>query len=157
MSEPASADRGLWFLSGRVWIRVSCGDSADGISVLEHEAPHGESPPLHIHRNQDEVFHVLEGELRVVVSGNEFRARAGETFIGQKGQPHTYRIESPHGARWLIVTVGTDFERFVRALGRAAERDGIPDPASPLSPEAVEALTAAARQHGIDIVGPPLD
>src|SRR5688572_772682 len=106
MSEAVSANRHLWFLNGRVEIRVSCEEAADGISILEHQAPHGESPPLHIHRNQDEVFHILEGDLRFVVGGNELRARAGETLITPKGTPHTYRVESPQGARWLIVTIG---------------------------------------------------
>jgi quercetin dioxygenase-like cupin family protein len=98
MAKPHAA-RHLWFLSGRVTVRVSCEDGPDRISVLEHQAPQGESPPLHIHRNQDEVFHVLEGNLRLVVNGNELSAAPGQTVITPKGTPHTYRVESPHGAR----------------------------------------------------------
>ena len=156
MRVAVNATRHLWFLSGRVAIRVSCEDGTDKISVLEHAAPHGESPPLHIHRNQDEVFHILEGDLRFVVGGNEVRARAGQTLITPKGTPHTYRVESPYGARWLIVTVGEDFERFVRALGRPAERDGLPDPSGPPTPDEMQALASVALQHGIELVGPPL-
>jgi len=51
----------LWFLDSLVTIRVSVSDGQDGISILEHFVPYGSSPPLHLHRTEDEVFHVLEG------------------------------------------------------------------------------------------------
>ena len=156
MNAIMSAGRHLWFLNTRVDVRASHEDGIDGISVLEHRAPHGDSPPLHIHRNEDEVFHVLEGELRAVVGGKELRAGAGETAILPKGTAHTYRVESPHGARWLTVTTGKDFENFVRAFARTAERDGLPDPSGPPTPEQAQALAAVALQHGIELVGPPL-
>jgi mannose-6-phosphate isomerase-like protein (cupin superfamily) len=157
MTKATSVTRHLWFLNGRLTVRVSCADGTDRISILEHQAPQGESPPLHIHRNQDEVFHILEGDLRFVVGGRELRAGAGETVITPKGTPHTYRVESPLGARWLIVTVGEDFENFVRAFARAAEREGLPDPSGPPTPDEAQALASVALQHGIELVGPPLD
>ncbi|MBX3374665.1 MAG: hypothetical protein KF817_12610 [Phycisphaeraceae bacterium] len=40
------ADRNLWFLNTLVSIRLSAGDGHDGISVLEHRVPFGDSPPL---------------------------------------------------------------------------------------------------------------
>ena len=156
MNEAVSTNRQLWFLNTRVEVRVSYEDGTDGISVLEHQVPHGDSPPLHVHRKEDEVFHILDGDVRVLVGGNELRARAGETVILPKGTPHTYRVESPKGARWLTVTVGEDFENLVRALGRAAERDGLPEPSGPPTPEQVQALASVCLQHGIELAGPPL-
>ena len=80
-------------------IRVSSRDGSDGLSVLEHQAACGESPPLHIHHEEDEVFHILEGEVRYQVGETTYLAKAGETFIAPKGIPHTYRIVSPESAR----------------------------------------------------------
>ena len=57
----------LWFLNTLVTIRVSMSDGQDGISVLEHRVPYGFSPPLHLHRTEDEVLHGLEGEFRLRV------------------------------------------------------------------------------------------
>ena len=91
--------RTLWFLNTRVVIRVSSRDGSDGLSVLEHQAACGESPPLHIHHEEDEVFHILEGEVRYQVGETTYLAKAGETFIAPKGIPHTYRIVSPESAR----------------------------------------------------------
>jgi quercetin dioxygenase-like cupin family protein len=146
--------RVLWFLNTRVTIRLSARDGSSGISVLEHQASHGDSPPLHVHHDEDEIFHVLEGEVRYRVGEQERQANVGETLLAPKGVPHTYRVESAE-ARMLTITRG-EFENFVRAFGRPAERDGLPDPSGPPTPEQAEALARACRQFGIELVGPPL-
>ena len=153
---PDAATESLWFLNTLVRVRVSEREGSDGISVLEHRAPHGDSPPLHLHREEDEVFHLLDGEVRIHVAGEERRLGAGESLLAPKGVPHTYRVESQSGARWLTVTSKGDFERFVRAISRAAAANELPEPTGAPTPQAVEALSAAAQAHGIELVGPPL-
>lgn len=130
----------FWFQNSLLTIRVSMSDDQDGISVLEHRVPYGFSPPLHFHRGEDEVLHVLEGEFRVKVKDQEHRLGAGEVLLAPKGVPHTYRVESVQGGRCLTITVRGDFERFVRAVSRPAERSELPGPAGPPSADAIQAL-----------------
>jgi quercetin dioxygenase-like cupin family protein len=156
MQAKLPAGRQFWFLDTRVIVRTSFEDGQDRISVLEQWLPHGDSPPLHVHRNEDEIFYLLEGEVALSLDGKQLHGKAGDTFLAPKGIPHTYRVLSAGGAHLLTITTGEDFERFVRALGRPAEREGLPDRSGPPTPEQVEALAAAAARHGIDIVGPPL-
>jgi len=146
----------LWFLNTLVVVRVATADGADGLSVIEHRAPYGDSPPLHIHRTEDEVFHVLDGQFRFMVEGQERRLGAGETLLTAKGVSHTYQVESASGGCWLTITAHGDFERLVRAMARPAEWPELPEPAGPPSADAVRALTAMAAKFGIEIVGPPL-
>ena len=156
MATTSAPIKQFWFLNSFVTVRVSNSEGQDGISVLDHLVPHGDSPPMHLHRTEDEVFHVLEGEFRVILNGKESQARAGDVFLAPKGIPHTYRAESPQGGRFITVTVKGDFERFVRVLGRPAQRPELPPPAGPPSPEAIQALAGTAADYGIQIVGPPL-
>lgn len=121
------------------------------MSVIEHLASRGDSPPLHVHHREDEIFHILEGELRFLVGGEELRAGPGETLLAAKGVPHTYVVESERG-RWLVTTGNGDFERLVRAISRPAERAELPEPSPPPTAE----LAAACREQGIEIVGPSL-
>jgi quercetin dioxygenase-like cupin family protein len=144
----------LWFLNGLMTIRVSSEES-DGISVIEHLASRGDSPPLHVHHTEDEVFHILDGELRFRVGDDELRAGAGETLLAPKGVPHTYVVESERG-RWLVTTSCGDFERFARSFSRPAARAELPEPAPPPTPEQAEAMAVACREHRIELVGPPL-
>ena len=70
---------------------------------------------------------------------------------------HTYRVESEEGARWLVITSGGDFERFVLELSHPAEEGAEPLSSGLPTPEQAEALAAAALAHGIELIGPPLD
>ena len=144
----------LWFLNTLVSIRVPHAHGKDGISVLESLAPRGDSPPLHVHE-EDEIFHVLEGQMLIRVGGEDYLTEVGQTLLAPRGVPHTYRVESEQ-ARWLVVTARGDFEDFVRSFSRPALRNDLPEPAGPPSNADIEALTAACREHGIELVGPPL-
>jgi len=151
-AEPVS----VWFLNTLVKIRVPNTTGADGITIMEHHAPQGDSPPLHIHRNQDEGFVVVDGEILVNLDGGEIVARKESTLLAPKGVPHSYKVLSPGGARFLTITRGADFEGLVRFLGRPAERDELPTPSGPPSPEQAARLAEACARFGIDLVGPPL-
>jgi quercetin dioxygenase-like cupin family protein len=151
----ATAQR-LWFLDTLVTVRTAHGEGGDGISILESRAPYGDSPPLHVHHTEDEAFYVLEGELRVRAGESDVRVGPGKAALTPNGVPHTYRVESAEGARWLVITTRGDFERFVRALSRPAERPELPVSQGPPTAEQVERLATVAREHGIELVGPPL-
>lgn len=118
--------------------------------------PYGSSPPLHLHRTEDELFHILEGEYRLKVQDQEQRVGPGTIVLAPKGVPHTYRVESAQGSRCLTVTVHGDFERFVRAMSRPAEHLALPEPAGLPSDDALQALKATAAKCGIEFVGPSL-
>ncbi len=147
----------LWFLATRVVVRLPAAAGTDGVSILEHHAAHGDSPPLHVHRTEDEVFHVLDGELRLHSVNGDVRLRPGDIGIALRDVPHTYRVESTAGARWLTITSRGDFERFVRAASRAPEGPGLPPaPPGPPTPQQQESLGRLAAQFGTEIVGTPL-
>jgi quercetin dioxygenase-like cupin family protein len=145
----------LWFLDTLVSIPVEHASGADGVSVIESWARKGDSPPLHVHHTEDEIFHVLEGELRVRMGDEDIVLRAGATVLAPRGEAHTYRVETPE-ARWLAITTRGDFERMVRTMSRTAERPELPDPSGPPTQEQMDALAAACAECGIEFVGPPL-
>jgi quercetin dioxygenase-like cupin family protein len=149
------ADESFWFLNTLMTIRVPESAGEDRVSVIETRAPLGDSAPLHVHRTEDEIFVILEGEVRFQLGENRSLHGAGATVFTPKGVPHTYRVESKGGARFLTITVRGDFERFVRALSRKAETNQLPPPMTP-SADAVALLKKVAAQHGIEIVGLPM-
>jgi quercetin dioxygenase-like cupin family protein len=146
----------LWFADALVTFPVSHGDGGDGISVLDSRARRGDSPPYHVHHTEDELFHLLEGELVVRLDGELRSLRAGDIVLAPKGVPHTYCVVSDE-ARWLVVTTNGDFERFVREASRPAAAPELPPASGPPAPEQIAALAGAARRHGIELVGPPLE
>jgi quercetin dioxygenase-like cupin family protein len=144
-----------WFFANLVRVRLS--QQASGqISVVEFTGPPGDMPPLHLHRKDDEAWYLLEGEMSFFVGGNEpTRIEAGAVAFGPKGVPHTYRVEGERAARWLAICTPGDFERFVLAGSRPAERDELPPHEDPPSEQEVAEVTTLAAEHGIELLGPP--
>ena len=151
------SEKYFWFLNSLTTIRVSARTGADQVAIIEQRAPKGYSPPLHLHRTQDEVFHALEGEFRFRVGDLEKHLQADDMLLVPKGTPHTFIIESSKGGRWLSITVGTDYENFVRALARPAEHLDVPPAGEDTSPENAVTNAMTADQFGIEIVGPRLE
>jgi quercetin dioxygenase-like cupin family protein len=145
----------LWFKGTLVKILVGAADGREDISVVEHRMPYGEAPPLHVHRNEDEIFHVLEGTMRFHVGGQQVTAGAGETLVAPKGVPHGFRVESVSGARCLTIVRGRNFETLIRTFGAPAIADELPPMIEP-APEMIEALSYACAENGIDIIGAPI-
>ena len=59
--------------------------------------------PLHLHRNDDEAWYVLEGTLCVRVGNDVVEARAGSAVFVPRGTVHTYWNPGTTLVRYLIV------------------------------------------------------
>jgi mannose-6-phosphate isomerase-like protein (cupin superfamily) len=59
--------------------------------------------PLHLHRNDDEAWYVLEGTLRVKMGDEEVELRAGAGVLVPRGTPHTYWNPGSERVRYLLV------------------------------------------------------
>jgi quercetin dioxygenase-like cupin family protein len=115
--------------------------SGGALGLVEMELPPGDMPPLHLHRDEDEGFYVLAGELTLYGPGTSVTLRPGEFELAPRCVPHAYEA-GPDGARVLVMSAPGGFERFVAAVGALAQ----------LSPEILGGVAAA---HGIEILGPP--
>jgi quercetin dioxygenase-like cupin family protein len=129
---------------GRLTFKVSTEDSDGALLIVEiaHHAKGG--PARHVHHNQDEWFHVIEGEYILEIGGERFRLRPGDSAFGPRGVPHG----------WVHVTDGPGRIAFVVA------------PAGQLEPffhEITKANGPAPRDpafwppYDMALIGPPLD
>ena len=75
--------------------------TAIGASLVIREWMDSGPSYMHIHRSDDEAWHVLEGSLRFRFPDREVDAPAGTTVFVPAGVPHTYRVTEP--GRYLIV------------------------------------------------------
>jgi quercetin dioxygenase-like cupin family protein len=141
----------IWFIDNIGWIRVS-GDETEGrLAVVELAGRRGHMPPLHIHHSEDEVFVVLDGEITLYAGGDTRTMSAGESALGPRGVPHTFRVESER-ARWLAVCTPSGFDRFVTEVGVPADDPVFPE--TPVMPDPA-AFETICRTYGIEILGPP--
>jgi mannose-6-phosphate isomerase-like protein (cupin superfamily) len=80
--------------------------------ALNVTEPPGGGPPLHVHRNEDEYFAVLEGEGTFYVDGRVRTVGTGGAVFGPRGVPHTFKNCSDRPLRMLVVCTPGEIERF---------------------------------------------
>jgi mannose-6-phosphate isomerase-like protein (cupin superfamily) len=141
----------LWFVDTIARVRLD-GDATGGVfDLVEAEARQGDMPPLHVHRDADETFYVLEGRMSLHLPDRSVEIGAGEALFAPRGVPHTYRVESER-ARWLVIGNPAGFADFVREVSDEPEHEGFPPLGRELDPAR---LGEAAARHGIELLGPP--
>ncbi len=126
-------------------LKIGSADTDDGTSVFEQvgESPNG-GPPLHIHPQQDEFFHVLEGNYRFQVGEERLPAVPGDTIFLPRGVPHAF-IQLSDKARMLVTyQPAGDMEAFFQETAQWA------------APPSKEEVARVFRAHGMEVVGPPL-
>jgi mannose-6-phosphate isomerase-like protein (cupin superfamily) len=143
----------IWHIDNLMTFKALAQETGGRLAVWEQLLPHRSSPPLHVHHEDDEAWFVLDGSITFRVKDDEFVAEAGSFVWAPRGLPHTFRVDSPT-ARVLGLALPAGFDRFVLATGRPAESPTIPPP--PDGPPDMGALVGAAREHGMDVLGPPL-
>jgi quercetin dioxygenase-like cupin family protein len=94
--------------------------SASGNSFSIHEWRGSGPAKLHLHRSDDEAWHVLDGELTFRYAGRTEAAGAGTTVFIPAGVAHTYTAGA--GARYLIILTPR-----LSALIAALQADRDPD------------------------------
>lgn len=142
-----------WMLGGRYTL-VTTGAETDGrMAVAEVLVSADGCPPPHVHDAEDELFHVIEGAVTLVLDGAEVRLGPGQSALGPRGVPHTFRVEGTEPARMLVACAPAGFEHFIAALGEPAAGPGLPP--APDGPPDVARVVAVAAEHGIRFLPPP--
>lgn len=141
----------LWFLGNLVTVKATGAETGGRVTVVEFLNPPGFAPPLHRHRQEDEMFFLLDGAATFFCDGEELNASAGDFVLLPSGLPHSFVVAPGGPLRTLQITTPAGFEAFAAAVGAPATERRLPDP-GPVDPAA---LAHAGRLHGVEILGPP--
>ncbi len=97
---------------------------ANGKSFAMREWAHGPNvgPPMHIHHDDDEAWHVIEGALRFQFADRSVDVAAGATVFVPAGVAHTFGNPGPATARYLVVTTAQVLA-LIEALHKAEASD----------------------------------
>lgn len=118
--------------------------SVNGAFVgFEQTTQPGEGPPLHTHRNESELFHIIDGRYVFECNGERREAAAGDTVLIPPGAPHSFKnIGDTPGRVHFILFPPADYEKFFERV--VNEFNNIEDHA------------AFFNEYGMDLNGPPL-
>jgi mannose-6-phosphate isomerase-like protein (cupin superfamily) len=128
-------------------VKVRDGDTGGSFSVHDNVIPAGSPGPLpHLHRNHEETFYVLEGELTVRVGGRRITAPVGSFVVIPRGVVHQPSNPGPEPTRVLLIFSPSGMERFFE---EAAE-GRIPLQAVPEDPDVLANRDAFVAKYGYE-------
>jgi mannose-6-phosphate isomerase-like protein (cupin superfamily) len=128
----------LVFGGTTITIRASADTTGGAFTVFEESAPLLDTS-AHVHRDEDELYYVLEGDHVFVCGGDEYRLGPGGMVFLPRGVPHAHRRVVPGAGRLLSMTSPAGFEGFFRVLAEADRRGD----------ELAAAYVKASHQYGI--------
>lgn len=142
---PLDEDAAKYFLGVRSWLRAAAAETGGSMGIVEQALPGGFASPYHIHHAEDELWYVLEGNVRFVSGETSIVAPKGGIAFLPRDIPHGFQVMGAVEARMLCVTTPAGFEGFVEELS---------EPQPPTAPPDMARLMEVARQHGLEILGP---
>jgi RimJ/RimL family protein N-acetyltransferase/mannose-6-phosphate isomerase-like protein (cupin superfamily) len=134
-------------IGGRMVLKVRDGDTGGSFSVHDNVIPAGSPGPLpHLHRDHEETFYVLEGELTVRVGERRITAPVGSFVVIPRGVVHQPSNPGTEPTRVLLIFSPSGMEHFFE---EAAE-GRIPLQAIPTDPDVLERRDAFAAKYGYE-------
>jgi quercetin dioxygenase-like cupin family protein len=124
----------------QIAFRVHSRDVGGAFTIMETRVRPFTGPPLHYHKEREEIFEVLEGRFRFHCAGEEFEVTAGTSVVAPRNAVHGWVNMKPEPAQMLFTFVPGGIDEFFPLIGRTP-----PDE-----------WPALARQYDIWIVGAPL-
>lgn len=141
------------FLNHLASVKVAA-DGERSMSVVQFEATRGFGAPLHRHEHEDELFVVIDGELRFTYGDDTIAGPQGTIAYLPAAKPHTFQVVSDSAVILNVTASRTHVPRFdemVASLGVPTDPTDLPED-QPIDPGHVAQVCA---EYGVTILGPP--
>jgi len=130
---------------------VTGAETGGAYFAMEAIVPPGGGPPPHIHRNEDETFYVVEGQVDFLLDDEVRTGGAGDFVNVPRGTVHRFQNTGDAPMRMILTFTPANIEHFFEeTLERAL------DPTQP-PPQNIDEVAAryvaAAPRYGIEFVG----
>lgn len=143
----------LWFNGGLGLLKATADQTGGRFTAFELRLPKGFASPLHVHKNEDEFFLVLSGEIRLQHGDVVVEGVAGSLAYSPRGISHAFRVDSQE-AHLLLFFGPAGVEGFFREVATPARSFGLPPVDEPV-PDRNTVVEIMSR-YGQTVVGPPL-
>lgn len=120
--------------------------------VLDMLVPPTFENGLHTH-DPSEVFHVIEGDIRLHVDGEDSHLRSGMTGHVPGGEVHGFANAGDDVCRVIAVMTPAGSEGFFRDVGQPSEDRSLPEPVEPTE-EMLQSVFATGEEYGFEFLGP---
>ncbi len=119
------AGRKLNVLGDNQIIKLSAKDTNGQFSLIEQNNNPGTGIPPHVHQNEDEVFHVLSGQVDMTIGEEMTTLNSGDLIFCPRGIPHSFKVVGDQKAKVMLSIFPAGLENMFEELAKLPE--GPPD------------------------------
>jgi mannose-6-phosphate isomerase-like protein (cupin superfamily) len=104
-------------------VRLHSRDVGGAFTIIEARVPPFIGPPLHFHKEREEIFEVLEGRFHFHCAGEEFDVAPGTTVVVPRSAVHGWVNLGSGLARLLFTFVPGGIDEFFPEIRRTPPDD----------------------------------
>lgn len=146
---PAGEGKSVWAMGEKFTFKLGAEETGGAFGLAEVIAQPRNGPPPHIHRREDELFCVLNGEFEFVVGDKVITRSSGFAAWLPRNGLHTYTNVGSRPGRMLVLYAPSGFEQFVAQWSHPVIHPAeLPPPATS---DDVDQLMTAAADFGIEM------
>lgn len=97
-------------------IKLTGNDTNGQFLFVEQFDQPGVRVPMHIHKNEDELFKVLEGKLKITVGNKTQILTDGDLAFCPRGIPHTWEVIGDKPLKSILIVTPSGLETMFEEL-----------------------------------------
>lgn len=120
--------------------------------LMEAKGRKGAEPGLHYHKNEDEAFYMLEGEMMVQIGDDEYHVRAGDYIMLPRNIPHRQQFLTDT-IHVLLMINPAGYEGYFRELTEPTQTfEAPPLPEGPPPQEMLQKMQEVNEKYAVTFV-----
>ncbi len=149
------AGEALSVAGGAYRILLTSAQTNGACAIIEMNVPPNGGPGPHAHKDIQESFYVLEGEVVIRSETQTYTARKGAFVnIPFGGAIHNFKNESAEMARLLCIVSPAGMDEMFREISRPATAGTLLPPPSPPTPELIAQMKKMGEKYGQEFFPP---
>ncbi len=137
--------RVFWTGRSEAQVKIEFAEDRSFVAFEASPPPGVPGPPQHVHREYDEAWYIVDGEVEFDLGTDTYLCPSGSVVFAPRGVAHCFRNRGPASARMLVVA-SPPILPLVEGLGSLTGGGGPPD---------MTALGALlAQHHTFNVTGP---
>ncbi|WP_299670296.1 cupin domain-containing protein [uncultured Polaribacter sp.] len=107
------------FLGGLRNVILNSKETDGDVYLVQGIMPKGSAVPLHVHELEDEIFHVMEGKVELMLGDEIIQGKKGDIIYLPRGIKHAIKTYGEETAKVLnYVIPGKNFEEFFNKMNK---------------------------------------
>ena len=97
-------------------IKLTGKDTNGQLTTIYQNNPPNTQIPMHMHKNEDEVYKVVKGEVEFVVGSKTILLRSGDVIFLPRNIPHTWKVVGSTNAEVYLDILPAGLENMFEEL-----------------------------------------